>query len=375
MPSRCQLPQGLYIFSFRSRVQLNRQNPSLDECVMIKTISGGVIAESSIGVSYTTCGSNVHSTTNHNDFEHFKRGTSSVNKSSSPTDNSKQQDTPPTTNIQSLIEPTNPTNVNVEENNDNQVEDTQFYKDEFINPFCISEELHQFDRLQVWELVDKLFGKNEEGIKFEESFALVARLEAVQIFVAYAAHKSFPIYQMDVKTTFLNGLLKEEVYVAQPNRFIDPDHPEKVYFLRKDLYGLKQAPRDSGFKLTAFLDADHAECIDTRKSNSGGIQFLGDKLVSWMLKKQDSTAMSSAEDEYVALSAICAQVMWMRTQLKDYGFSYKKILLYCDSQTEYHLADMFTKSLLEDRFRYLVWRIGVRCLPLAELEVLANECA
>nr|GFB56434.1 Gag-Pol polyprotein [Tanacetum cinerariifolium] len=107
----------------------------------------------------------------------------------------------------------------------------------------MQEGLHQFDRLQVWELVDKPFGKSEEGIDFEESFALVARLEAVRIFIAYAAHKSFPIYQMDVKTVFLNGPLKEEVYVAQPNGFVDPDHPEKVYRLRKALYGLKQAPR------------------------------------------------------------------------------------------------------------------------------------
>ncbi|GKA77268.1 retrovirus-related pol polyprotein from transposon TNT 1-94 [Tanacetum coccineum] len=73
----------------------------------------------------------------------------------------------------------------------------------------------------------------EEGVDFEESFAPVARLEAVRIFVAHAAHKSFPIYQMDVKTAFLNGPLKEEVYVAQPEGFVDPDHPEKVYLLRK----------------------------------------------------------------------------------------------------------------------------------------------
>ncbi|GJR03197.1 retrovirus-related pol polyprotein from transposon TNT 1-94 [Tanacetum coccineum] len=153
-------------------------------------------------------------------------------------------------------------------------------------------------------------------------------------------------------------------------------------------------PKDSGFELTAFSDADHAGCIDTRKSTSGGIQFLGDKLVSWMSKKQNCTAMSSAEAEYVALSASCAQVMWMRTQLQDYGFNYNKIPLYCDSQsaiaiscnpvqhsrtkhihtryhfikeqvengiielyfvrTEYQLADMFTKALPEDRFKYLV---------------------
>nr|GEY11805.1 retrovirus-related Pol polyprotein from transposon TNT 1-94 [Tanacetum cinerariifolium] len=72
----------------------------------------------------------------------------------------------------------------------------------------------------------------KEGINFEESFAPVACLEAVRIFVAYAAHKSFPIYQMDVKMAFLNGPQKEEVYVAQPDRFVDPDHPEKVFRLR-----------------------------------------------------------------------------------------------------------------------------------------------
>nr|GFB30709.1 integrase, catalytic region, zinc finger, CCHC-type, peptidase aspartic, catalytic [Tanacetum cinerariifolium] len=137
----------------------------------------------------------------------------------------------------------------------------------------------------------------EEGIDFEESFAPVARLEVVRNFVAYAAHKSFLIYQMDVKTAFLNGPRKEEVYVAQPDGFVDPDHPKK----------------DSSFDLTAFSDADHAGCIDTHKITSGEIQILGDKLVSWMSKKQNCTAMSSAEAEYVALSASRAQVIWMRT--------------------------------------------------------------
>nr|GEU30354.1 ribonuclease H-like domain-containing protein [Tanacetum cinerariifolium] len=295
------------------------------------------------------------------------------------------------------------------------------------------------------ELVDKPFGKNiiklkwlwknkkdedqtvirnkarlvakgyaqEEGIDFEESFAPNSRLEAVRIFVAYAAHKSFPIYHMDVKKAFINGPLNDEVYVAQTDGFVDHDLPEKVYCLRKALFGLKQAPRawfemslmeemkfclglqiyqsprdadlsgkledqtdyrskirslmyltssrpdivqavcyyaryqarpiekhlkevkrifrylrgtinmglwypkDSGFELTAFLDTDHVGCIDTCKSTSGGIQFLGDRLVSWMSKKQDCTAISSAEAENVALSASCNQVMWMRKQLKD----------------------------------------------------------
>nr|GEX10971.1 hypothetical protein [Tanacetum cinerariifolium] len=130
---------------------------------------------------------------------------------------------------------------------------------------------------------------------------------------------------------------------------------------------------DSSFELTAFSDIDHAGCIDSRKITSGGIQFLGDKLVSWMSKKQNCTTISSTEAEYVVLSASCAQVMWMRTQLQDYGFNYNKISLYCDSQTEYQLADMFTKALPDDRFKYLVRRIGMRCLTPAELEVLAKE--
>ncbi|GKC96731.1 retrovirus-related pol polyprotein from transposon TNT 1-94 [Tanacetum coccineum] len=278
---------------------------------------------------------------------------------------------------------------------------------------AMQDELHQFDRLKVWELVDKPFGKmiiklkwlwknkkdedqtvirnkarlvakgyaQEEGIDFEESFAQVTRLEAVRIFVAHATHKSFPIYHMDVKTAFLNGPLKEEVYVAQPEGFVNPDHPESLAkyaleILKKhnmdnchsigtplatkpkldvDLSGepvdqsdyrskigslmyltssrpdlvqavcycaryqarptqkhLKEVkrifkylkgtinmglwyPKDSGFELTTFSDADHAGCLDTRKSTSGGIQFLGDKLVSWMSKKQNCTTMSSAE--------------------------------------------------------------------------------
>ncbi|GKD22939.1 retrovirus-related pol polyprotein from transposon TNT 1-94, partial [Tanacetum coccineum] len=104
----------------------------------------------------------------------------------------------------------------------------------------------------ITRLVAKGYAQ-EEGIDFEESFAPIARLEAVRIFVAYAAHKSFPIYRMDVKTAFLIGPLKEEVYVAQPDGFVDPDHPDKVYRLRKALYGLKQALRAWYDKLSKFL--------------------------------------------------------------------------------------------------------------------------
>ncbi|GKC54975.1 retrovirus-related pol polyprotein from transposon TNT 1-94 [Tanacetum coccineum] len=328
----------------------------------------------------------------------------------------------------------------------------------------MQDELNQFKCIDVWELVECPIGRNiiavkwiwknktdakntvirnkshlvakgyhqKDGINFEESFAPVARLEAVRIFVAYAAHKNFPIYQMDIKTAFLNGPPKKEVFVHQPDGFVDPDFPNHVYRLKKALYDLKQATRawydklsslliehhftkgssitrgifvyqsqytmdllkkhgmekcdtictpmattkldadlqgtqvdqtkyrsiigglmyltasrldiafatfvcaryqahptekhlkevkrifrylrqtinmglwyskDSGFELIAYSDADLAGCNDDCKSTSAGIQFLVEKLVSWSLKKQDCTAMSTAEAEYVSLSA------------------------------------------------------------------------
>ncbi|GJV45532.1 retrovirus-related pol polyprotein from transposon TNT 1-94 [Tanacetum coccineum] len=93
----------------------------------------------------------------------------------------------------------------------------------------------------------------KEGTDFEESFAPIARLEAVRLFIAYAAHKSFIVYQMDVKTPFLYGPLKEKVYVNQPDGFVDPYHPDQVYHLKKALYGLKQAPRAWYDELSNFL--------------------------------------------------------------------------------------------------------------------------
>ncbi|GJV93255.1 retrovirus-related pol polyprotein from transposon TNT 1-94 [Tanacetum coccineum] len=331
----------------------------------------------------------------------------------------------------------------------------------------MQDELYQFERLDVWELVPRPDGKNiiavkwlwknkrdaknivirnkshlvakgykqEEGIDFKESFALVARLEVVRMFVAFAAHKNITIFQMDVKTAFLNGSLKEEVYVSQPDGFVDPNFPDHVYRLKKALYGLKQAPQawydklspfliehhftkvhqsprgifisqsqyaikllkkhgmdecvsmstpmaterldadlqstptnqttycqmirgimyltanrpdiafaafsynmglwypeDSGFELITYSDADHAGCKYDCKSTSGGLQFLGEKLVSWTSKKQDCIVTSTAKSERVSFSACCAQVIWMRTQLLDYGYKYNRISMYCDSK-------------------------------------------
>nr|GFA24038.1 subtilisin-like protease SBT2.4 [Tanacetum cinerariifolium] len=95
--------------------------------------------------------------------------------------------------------------------------------------------------------------RQEEGIDFEESFAPVAIMEAIRIFLPYAAHKSLTVFQMDVKTAFLHGSLKEDVYVCQPEGFIDADHPSHVYKLKKALYGLKQAPRDLYEELSTYI--------------------------------------------------------------------------------------------------------------------------
>nr|GEW13592.1 copia protein [Tanacetum cinerariifolium] len=153
----------------------------------------------------------------------------------------------------------------------------------------------------------------EKGIDFEESFTPVAKMEAIKIFLAYPAHKLFTVFQMDIKIAFLHGTLKEDVYVCQPEGFIDVDHPSHVYKLKKALYGLKQAPRawhdellkfllhnyffkgtidstlfirrfnddilvDTSFELTGFSDADYTGCKNTFKSTSGGAQFLNEKL-------------------------------------------------------------------------------------------------
>ncbi|GJW18624.1 retrovirus-related pol polyprotein from transposon TNT 1-94 [Tanacetum coccineum] len=122
---------------------------------------------------------------------------------------------------------------------------------------AMQEELNAFEHLKVWELNKaRLVARGyrqEEGIDFEESFAPLARLDAIQIFLAYAAHMNMIVYQIDVKLAFLNGILREEVYVCQPDGFVDQDNPNHVYKLKKALYGLKQAPRAWYDLLLKFL--------------------------------------------------------------------------------------------------------------------------
>ncbi|GJS12067.1 retrovirus-related pol polyprotein from transposon TNT 1-94 [Tanacetum coccineum] len=424
---------------------------------------------------------------------------------------------------------------------------------------AMQEEIHEFQRLEVWELVlypDKVlliklkwiykvkteFGwvlknkaklvaqgfRQKEGINFKESFKPVARIEAIRIFIANVAHKNMTIFQMDVKTTFLNGELKEDVYVSQPEGFFDQDNPSHVYKLKKALYGLKQAPHAWYDMLSSFLISQEfskgavdptfftqqagndlllvqiyvediifastniamcnefanqmttkfkmsmmgqmsfflglqisqsprgifinqskyaseivkkygmltSDSVDTpmvkpiekhlnavkrifrylKRTINMGLWYSKDtcdKLGSWSSKKQKCTSISSTEAEYIALSRCCAQILWMRSQLTDYGFQFNKIPLYCDNKsaialccnnvqhsraknidvhchfikeqvengivelyfvrTEYQLADIFTKPLPRERFNFLIEKLGMRSMTPKKLKRLAEE--
>nr|GFA14852.1 hypothetical protein [Tanacetum cinerariifolium] len=226
--------------------------------------------------------------------------------------------------------------INIEEHEAPLIDTTY---DEQTSPISLPEadELHQEDfanfdgnnlfhiTLQVMKQLKNIVVRNktrlmakgytqEEGINFEESFALVARLEAVWIFIAYATHENITIFQMDVKTAFLNGPLKEKVYKHGLDKCVSMSTPMATERLDDDLQGI---PTDQttyrrmiGGLMYLTANADHAGCKDDCKSTSGGLQFLGGKLVSWSSKKQDCTAMSTVEAEYFSLSTCCEQVIW-----------------------------------------------------------------
>ncbi|GJT48148.1 retrovirus-related pol polyprotein from transposon TNT 1-94 [Tanacetum coccineum] len=209
---------------------------------------------------------------------------------------------------------------------------------------------------------------------------------------------------MDVKTTFLYGPLKEEVYVNQPDGFADPYHPDKVYRLKKALYGLKQAPRAWYDELSKFLISKgfskgsidptlfitkHGEDILFIHQSPRGIFINQAKYVQEILKKHGMTSC----DSYGTLMAtkhldadlsgtpvyqtkyhsMVGALMYLTASRPD--IVEKGIVELFFVGTEYQLADLFTKALLEDRFKYLVRRLGMRCLTLNKLEVLAIESA
>ncbi|GJX11404.1 retrovirus-related pol polyprotein from transposon TNT 1-94 [Tanacetum coccineum] len=319
---------------------------------------------------------------------------------SSPSSTTVDQDAPSPNNSQTTLENQSPNILNdVEEenhdldvahmNNDMFFVEPKTYKDALTQACWIEamqEELNEFERIEVWELIsrpDKVMVITLKWIyKVKLDELGVARLDAIRIFLAYAAHMNIIIYQMDVKTTFLNGILREEVYefskgTMDPTLFIrrqgkdillisqsprgifinqskyalesfkkygmessdpvdtpmvekskldedtqgkaeDPTHYRKAYrkaltcckkifkFIRGTINKGLWYPKDSSIALTAYADADHAGCQDTRRSTSRCMQLLGDRLVSWSSKRLKSAAISSTKDEYIALSGCCA---------------------------------------------------------------------
>nr|GEZ77387.1 retrovirus-related Pol polyprotein from transposon TNT 1-94 [Tanacetum cinerariifolium] len=342
----------------------------------------------------------------------------------SPSSTTVNQDAPSPSKSQTTPETQPPVIPNNVEEDNHDIEVTHI------------EELNEFERLDVWELVprpDKVMVitlkwiykvkldelgsilKNkaclvargyhqEERIDFEESFDPVARLEAIRIFLAYAAHKNMVVYQMDVKTAFLNGNLREEVYVSQSDRFVDPDNPNHVYKLKKALYGLKQAPRAWYDMLSSFLiSQDFSKgSVDLTLS----IRRNGNYLLLVQIYVNDTRRSTSG-------SLCCAQILWMRPQLTDYGLGFNKIPVHCDNKstialccnnvqhfrskyiniiyhfikehvendvielyffiTEYQLADIFTKALGRERIEFLINKLGMRIFTPETLKQLTNE--
>ncbi|GJZ05267.1 retrovirus-related pol polyprotein from transposon TNT 1-94 [Tanacetum coccineum] len=158
----------------------------------------------------------------------------------------------------------------------------------------------------------------KEGVDYDETFAPVARLEAIRIFLSYDAYMGFVVYQIDVKNAFLNRKLYKKVYVQQPPGFESNEFPNYVCKLDKALYGLKQAPR-------AWHQANPKES-----------HLLAVKRIFMYLKGTPnlglcSVAMSSTKAEYVVVAGCCAQVLWIKSQLADYDILYDKVPIFCDN--------------------------------------------
>nr|GEV21144.1 retrotransposon protein, putative, unclassified [Tanacetum cinerariifolium] len=182
---------------------------------------------------------------------------------------------------------------------------------------------------------------------------------------------------------------------------------------KSKLYKDKEGKAVDTLHYRVFANADHAGCQDTRRSTSGSVQFLGERLISWSSKRQKSAAISSTESKYITLSGCCAQILWMRSQLSDYGLGFNKIPMYRDNKsvialccnnvqhsrskhidiryhfikeqvengvielyfvnTEYQLVDLFTKSLGRDRIEFLINKLGMRSFMLETLKQLMDE--
>ncbi|GJU43765.1 copia protein [Tanacetum coccineum] len=242
----------------------------------------------------------------------------------------------------------------------------------------------------------------KEGIDFEESFTPVARLEAIRIFIGYASHKNMTVYQMDVKTAFLNGILRDEVYVCQPDGFVDQDNPNHVYKLKKDLYSLnprgillnqskyaleiiKKYGMESSYPvdtsmdfyiaLTTYVDADHAGCQDTRRSTSGSMQILGDTL---------TIALDSTKYLYTMITKVLLPYAVTMSNIQDLSISTSDTisskskwkmgwLSSTSSGLLYHLVDIFTKALGRERLELLINKLGMKSISPETLKRLTEE--
>ncbi|GJV78896.1 retrovirus-related pol polyprotein from transposon TNT 1-94 [Tanacetum coccineum] len=211
---------------------------------------------------------------------------------------------------------------------------------------AMQDEIHEFDRLQA-RLVAKGY-RQEEGIDFEESFAPVTRIKAIQIFIANAANKNMTIYQMDVQTTFLNDELKEEVYVSQPEGFVDPDHLTHVYHTRKALYDLKQAPQAWYDTLSRFLldnkfskgAVDPTLFIRKTGKHILLVQIYVDDIIFASTDPKACDIFSNEMSTKFQMSMmgqmsffLGLQILLMRSHLTNYDFVFNKIPLYYDNRS------------------------------------------
>nr|GEY73246.1 putative ribonuclease H-like domain-containing protein [Tanacetum cinerariifolium] len=292
----------------------------------------------------------------------------------------------------------------------------------------MQEELLQFKLLNVWTLVDLPPRKRAIGTKWvyrnkrdQRGIVVInkGRLE-IKLFLAYASFMDFTVFQMDVKSSFLYGTIKEEVYVIQPLGFVDPDSQiectrwKKLYMVFiKLLEPVKRIfrylkgqptlglwyPKDSPLELIAYSDSDYAGASLDKKSTTGGCQFLDSRLISWQCKKQTIMANSTTKAEYIAASNCRGQVLWLQNQLLHYGYNFMQTKIHVDNEivicvvknpiyhsktkhieirhhfirdfykkrliemikihTDYNVSDLLTKAFDVTRFQFLIASIGL----------------
>ncbi|KAK1613161.1 hypothetical protein QYE76_036834 [Lolium multiflorum] len=190
-----------------------------------------------------------------------------------------------------------------------------------------------------------------QGVDYDETFSPVAKLKSVRILLAIAAFFDYEIWQMDVKTAFLNGDIEEELYMVQPKGFIDPKNADKLCKRQRSIYGLEQASRswnrcfDKVIKNFGFIQTH-----DDSKSQSGYVFIFNGAAVSWMSAKQSVVAKSSTESEYIAASEASSEAIWMKRFITELGVvpsALDPLTIYCDNIAPHHLVHRLPLTLLK----------------------------